>query len=88
MSEALHSTGPRRPTWTHMALAVSNVDATVGWYEAFTHLRVLARHEDKDGRRSALDQLLVHIVRSMPRLSELIGRDYFSHAEARRPADL
>ncbi len=45
-------------------------------------------HQDKDGRRSALDQLLVHIVRSMPRLSELIGRDYFSHAEVRRPADL
>jgi uncharacterized alpha-E superfamily protein len=45
-------------------------------------------HEDKDGRRSALDQLLVHIVRAMPRLSELIGRDYFSHAEARRPVDL
>ena len=45
-------------------------------------------HQDKDGRRSALDQLLAHIVRAMPRLSELIGRDYFSHAEARRPVDL
>ncbi len=44
-------------------------------------------HQDKDGRRSALDQLLAHIVRSLPRLSELIGRDYFSHAEARRPVD-
>ena len=54
MSEALHSTGPRRPTWTHMALAVSNVDATVDWYESFTHLRVLARHEDKDGRNAWL----------------------------------
>jgi uncharacterized circularly permuted ATP-grasp superfamily protein/uncharacterized alpha-E superfamily protein len=44
-------------------------------------------HEDADGRRSALDRLLFRIATAMPRLSEMIGRDYFSHAEARRPAD-
>jgi Uncharacterized conserved protein len=45
-------------------------------------------HQDKDGRRSALDMLLRRIVTTMPRLSELISRDYFSHAEVRRPVDL
>lgn len=45
-------------------------------------------HQDSDGRRSALDLLLRRIVTTMPRLSELISRDYFSHAEVRRPVDL
>jgi uncharacterized alpha-E superfamily protein len=45
-------------------------------------------HQEADGRRSALDALLHRIATAMPRLSELIGRDYFSHAEVRRPADL
>lgn len=45
-------------------------------------------HQDTDGRRSALDLLLRRIVTTMPRLSELISRDYFSHAEVRRPVDL
>jgi catechol 2,3-dioxygenase-like lactoylglutathione lyase family enzyme len=47
-----HALGPRRPTWTHIALAVKDVDATVAWYETFTHLRVLARNEDEDGRNA------------------------------------
>jgi hypothetical protein len=50
MSDMNHSLRPKRPTWTHMALCVRDVDATAAWYESFTHLRVLARHEDKDGR--------------------------------------
>jgi uncharacterized alpha-E superfamily protein len=45
-------------------------------------------HEDADGRRSALDRLLFRIATVMPRLSELISRDYFSHADVRRPVDL
>ncbi len=45
-------------------------------------------HQDSNGRRSALDLLLRRIVTSMPRLTELISRDYFSHAEVRRPVDL
>lgn len=45
-------------------------------------------HLDPDGRRSALDLLLRRIVTTMPRLSELISRDYFSHAEVRRSVDL
>jgi hypothetical protein len=45
-------------------------------------------HQDTDGRRSALDMLLRRLVTTMPRLSELISRDYFSHAEVRRPVDL
>lgn len=49
-----HSVGPRRSTWTHIAFAVKDVDASVAWYERFTHLRVLARNEDKDGKNAWL----------------------------------
>jgi len=49
-----HSVGPKRTTWTHIALPVKNVDATVAWYEKFTHLRVIARHQDDDGRNAWL----------------------------------
>jgi len=45
-----NSIRPVRPTWTHLAIAVKDVDATIAWYEAFTHLSVLARHEDDAGR--------------------------------------
>ena len=50
MSNENHSIRPVRPTWTHLAIAVKDVEATIAWYEAFTHLSVLARHEDDAGR--------------------------------------
>lgn len=44
--------------------------------------------EDSEGRRGALESLLDTVGAALPHLSELITRDYFSHTEARRPADL
>jgi uncharacterized alpha-E superfamily protein len=43
---------------------------------------------DSEGRRGALESLLDAVGTGLPHLSELISRDYFSHTEARRPADL
>jgi uncharacterized circularly permuted ATP-grasp superfamily protein/uncharacterized alpha-E superfamily protein len=40
------------------------------------------------GRRLAFDAVLASVLTKLPKLSELITRDYFSHAEARRPAEL
>ena len=54
MTQHTHSIGPKKPTWTHLALAVRDVEATVAWYTSFTHLTVLARHEDKDGKNAWL----------------------------------
>jgi catechol 2,3-dioxygenase-like lactoylglutathione lyase family enzyme len=51
---AKHSVHPRRTTWTHIALAVKDVDVSIAWYERFTHLRLLARGEDADGRNAWL----------------------------------
>lgn len=49
-----HSAGPRRTTWTHIAFAVRDIDASIAWYEKFTHLRLLTRGEDKDGKNAWL----------------------------------
>ncbi len=49
-----HSVGPKRSTWTHIALAVKDVDASIAWYETYTHLRLLAKGEDQDGKNAWL----------------------------------
>ena len=35
--------GVSSPRWTHVALPVGDLDATVAWYERFTPLRILER---------------------------------------------
>ncbi|MEN7538575.1 VOC family protein [Aurantiacibacter flavus] len=54
MIQVVHSVGPKRAMWTHIALAVKDVDATVAWYEKFTHMRTLQRREDDDGKNAWL----------------------------------
>jgi catechol 2,3-dioxygenase-like lactoylglutathione lyase family enzyme len=49
-----HAVRPQRTTWTHIALAVKDIDASIAWYERFTHLRLLARDEDEDGKNAWL----------------------------------
>ena len=49
-TQSEHPVGPKRATWTHIALHVKDVDATIAWYERFTHLTLLDRDEDEDGK--------------------------------------
>jgi lactoylglutathione lyase len=49
MSEALHELRPRAARWTHVALRVSDIDATIAWYLEFTPLELLDRRQDDDG---------------------------------------
>ena len=44
-----HALRPQRPTWTHLALHVNDIDRMIAWYEEFTHLSLLDRDEDEDG---------------------------------------
>lgn len=44
--------------------------------------------QDAAKKRPALSHLLEQVAEALPKLSEAITRTYFSHAEARRPADL
>ena len=53
-NEPNHSTRPKRTTWTHVAFKVKDIDASIAWYEKFTHLRLLARGEDEDGKNAWL----------------------------------
>ena len=48
--EDTYETHPPRQRWTHLALKVKDVDATIAWYQKFTHLELLARNSDDSGR--------------------------------------
>lgn len=41
--------GPESARWTHVALRVADIDATIAWYEEFTPLALLERRSDEDG---------------------------------------
>jgi catechol 2,3-dioxygenase-like lactoylglutathione lyase family enzyme len=42
--------------WTHVALRVRDLDASIGWYTAFTPLEVLDQRQDPTGRAAWLGQ--------------------------------
>jgi catechol 2,3-dioxygenase-like lactoylglutathione lyase family enzyme len=48
-STTQHTLGPSAPRWTHVAIRVADMDATIDWYERYTPLEVLDRREDADG---------------------------------------
>jgi catechol 2,3-dioxygenase-like lactoylglutathione lyase family enzyme len=52
--EPEHALRPRRATWTHIALRVNDIDASIAWYERFTHLTLLQQGQDKDGKNAWL----------------------------------
>ena len=47
--DAVHSRRPTAPRWTHVALRVADIDATIAWYTEFTTLELLVKREDEDG---------------------------------------
>ena len=49
-----HALRPMRPSWTHIALKVKDIDASVAWYERYTHLSLLTSGEDNDGKNAWL----------------------------------
>ena len=53
-SPSNHAVGPKRSTWTHIALAVKDVEASIAWYQTYTHLRLLAQGEDQAGKNAWL----------------------------------
>jgi len=45
----MHELRPPSARWTHIALRVADIDASIAWYEAFTPLRLLDRRQDDLG---------------------------------------
>ena len=49
MPEDVYDIHPPAPRWTHVALRVTDIDATIGWYTEHTPLKLLERREDEAG---------------------------------------
>lgn len=49
MSDATHQLRPTSPRWTHIALRVADIDASIAWYETHTPLRLLDKRSDEFG---------------------------------------
>ncbi len=47
---------PPEPRWTHIALRVDDIDASIAWYREFTPMELLDRREDADGYGAWLGQ--------------------------------
>src|SRR3990170_2158707 len=53
---ALYELRPATPTWTHIALRVGDIDASIAWYEEFTPLQLLDKRQDDLGFGAWLGQ--------------------------------
>jgi len=49
VTEPVYDLHPPEPRWTHMALRVADIDATIDWYSEYTPLELLDRREDAMG---------------------------------------
>lgn len=49
MTGDTHELHPERARWTHIALRVADIDASIAWYTEFTPLELLDRREDDMG---------------------------------------
>jgi len=49
MAEPTYDIRPSSPRWTHVALRVGDMDASIAWYEDMTPLRLLDRRTDAEG---------------------------------------
>jgi lactoylglutathione lyase len=49
VSEPTYELHPSQPRWTHIALRVIDIDATIEWYTDFTPLALIDKREDSDG---------------------------------------
>ncbi len=48
-AERTYEIFPERQRWTHLAFSVKDIDASIAWYEKYTHLELLTRREDEFG---------------------------------------
>jgi catechol 2,3-dioxygenase-like lactoylglutathione lyase family enzyme len=51
-----HTIRPPEARWTHIALRVGDIDASIAWYEQFTPLELLDRRQDEFGFGAWLGQ--------------------------------
>ncbi len=49
MTDSTYDTHPSEARWTHIALRVKDIEATIDWYTEYTPLELLDRREDDMG---------------------------------------
>lgn len=49
MSDSTYDVHPPKARWTHIALRVNDIEATINWYSEFTPLELLDKREDEMG---------------------------------------
>ncbi len=49
MTEPIYDVHPPVARWTHVALRVNDIDATIAWYTDFTPLELIEKREDEQG---------------------------------------
>ncbi len=49
MTETVHELRPKQARWTHVALRVADISATINWYTNFTPLELIDQREDDQG---------------------------------------
>ena len=49
MTEPIYDVHPPVARWTHVALRVDDIDATIAWYTDFTPLELIDKREDEQG---------------------------------------
>lgn len=49
MSEPTYDISPPEPRWTHIALRVTDIDATIAWFTEFTPLTLIDKRGDDSG---------------------------------------
>ena len=47
--DPVHAIRPSSPRWTHIALRVADIDASIAWYQEYTPLKLLDRRQDDLG---------------------------------------
>ncbi len=48
-ADATYDNRPAKARWTHIALRVGDIDATIEWYEEFTPLELIEKRQDDAG---------------------------------------
>jgi catechol 2,3-dioxygenase-like lactoylglutathione lyase family enzyme len=49
MAESTYELHPTEPRWTHVALRVDDIEATIDWYTSMTPLELIDRRQDDQG---------------------------------------
>lgn len=82
MNDSVHARLPSSPRWTHIALMVEDIDATIAWYADYTPLGLLEKRQDEAGWGAWLGQesdpdspFILVLAQFLPEANPWAGQD-------------